>query len=141
MTTAIEVNAPAAAAYLVEWQGADGEWWRRSVIGESGALALAKLMGATITALYPSQSDAREAFRIADRCMFELLTTHCIPQDLSDTALAITNELGDEVRTMADASEAIAEAFNWLEPRGYVSLVADGSGEYIGVNKRPGEDQ
>ena len=86
------------------------------------------------------KAEHERACAIADEAMFELLECECVAQDESRTVLGLSGETQGEVTALADASEAIREAFAWLQPRGYVQLSKDGIGEYIDVLRRPGED-
>jgi hypothetical protein len=45
------------------------------------------------------------------------------------------------VTKLAEASEAIREAVDWLVRRGYVNVASDSSGEFVVVLRRPGEDE
>lgn len=80
------------------------------------------------------------AFEIADESMFEVLISHCVIGDEFQTLLGLVDEAGAEVRSLAEADANIAEAFEWLQPRGYVELAEDPEGEHILVVRRPGED-
>lgn len=81
------------------------------------------------------------AFEIADESMFELLISEGMPDDAIDTTvIALCDEHSQEVASLAEASAAMREAFEWLEPRGYVELGTDQQGEHICVLRRPGED-
>jgi hypothetical protein len=44
------------------------------------------------------------------------------------------------VTKLAEASEAIREAVDWLVRRGYVNVASDSSGEFVVVLRRP-EDE
>jgi hypothetical protein len=81
------------------------------------------------------------AFEIADEQMFARLECECSPQDDSWTTFGLLNESYGEVTKLADASEAIRGAVDWLVRRGYVELASDSSGEYVSVLRRPGEDE
>ena len=84
--------------------------------------------------------EMRRAFEIADEAMFELLVSEGVPDDAIDTTvIGLCNESSQEVFRLAEASAAMREAFEWLEPRGYVELGTDGQGEFINVLRRPGE--
>lgn len=85
-------------------------------------------------------ADVERAFQIADEAMFELLNSECIPQDEFRTTLGLVSESYTEVRLLADASDAIRDAVEWLEPRGFVKVSKDEAGEYIDVLRRPGDD-
>lgn len=81
------------------------------------------------------------AFEIADEAMFELLVSEGAPDDAIDvTVIGLCDEHAHEVTSLAEASAAMREAFEWLQPRGYVELGTDGQGEFIDVVRRPGED-
>lgn len=81
------------------------------------------------------------AFEIADEAMFELLISEGAPDDVIDTTvIGLCDESSQEVASLAEASAAMREAFEWLQPRGYVELGTDGNGEFIDVVRRPGED-
>lgn len=80
------------------------------------------------------------AFEIADEAMFELLLSEGCITSLDDVVVGFTDEGCQEVSSLADASTAMREAFEWLRQRGYVELGADGSGEFVNVIRRPGED-
>lgn len=85
-------------------------------------------------------AEVKRAVAIADEAMFGLLETECIGQDDNRTVLGLTNDGQSEVARLVDATDAIREAFAWLQPRGYVRLSRDGSGEYIDVLRRPGDE-
>ena len=79
------------------------------------------------------------AFEIADEAMFELICAHGVQQDSNGLAWGLTGEDCVEVKSLAEASCAIRDAYEWLEPRGYIELLSDAEGEYIAVLRRPGE--
>jgi hypothetical protein len=80
------------------------------------------------------------AFAIADEAMFELLLSEGFSGDEYGTTICLCGEASQEVRSLAEASTAMREAFEWLRQRGYVELGSDGEGEFINVVRRPGED-
>lgn len=81
------------------------------------------------------------AFEIADEAMYELLLTEGAPDDVIDTTvIGLRDGRGQEVGSLAKASDAMREAYEWLQLRGYVELAADADGEYVSVLRRPGED-
>jgi len=83
------------------------------------------------------------AFAIADQAMYELLLSEGVPIDgsISDaTAIGFADECSQEVTKLAEASDALREAFDWLKERGYVELGSDAEGEFVTVIRRPGED-
>lgn len=82
----------------------------------------------------------RRAFQIADQAMFELLLCECVHEDEDGLTLAPCDESCREVRTVAEASQAIRDAYAWLQPRGYVQTSTDELGERIDVLRRPGEE-
>ena len=86
--------------------------------------------------------EVRRAFEIADEAMFELLLAHGMlhGNGVDSTVIGFTDEASAEVMTLAEASAAMREAFEWLHPRGYVELDRDGEGEFVSVIRRPGED-
>lgn len=86
------------------------------------------------------QAAVARAFQIADEAMFERLESECVPSDEYRTVLGLTDEGQQEVKTLAEASSAIQEAYEWLHPRGYVEVGEDKDGEFINVVRRPGED-
>lgn len=97
----------------------------------------------TKAAARPAQATAamtQRAFEIADQAMFELLNSECIPQDDRRSVFGLVSESYTEVRSLAEASDAIREAVEWLEPRGFVKVSKDEAGEYIDVLRRPGDD-
>ena len=83
---------------------------------------------------------AQRALDLADRSMFDLLESEAIAHDEYRTVLGLTNEGQQEVASLAEASEAMQEAVQWLRERGYVEIAEDPSGEYVNVLRRPGED-
>lgn len=85
---------------------------------------------------------AARAFEIADEAMFELLLAHGVlhGNGVDSTVIGFTNEDAAEVMSLADASGAMRDAFDWLKDRGYVVLDRDGEGEFVSVIRRPGED-
>lgn len=81
------------------------------------------------------------AFQIADEAMFEILISEGLPDDFIDTTMIVLcNDQAQEVTSLAEASAALREAYEWLQPRGYVELGTDGQGEFLNVVRRPGED-
>ncbi|MBK6616298.1 hypothetical protein [Ottowia sp.] len=78
------------------------------------------------------------AFEIADESMFELLMAHGSPGGDDESQVGLVDDVQGEVSTLAEASPAIREAVEWLEPRGFVTMRSDGSGQYVAVLKRPG---
>lgn len=88
------------------------------------------------------QADHVRAFEIADEAMFELLLAHGAlhGNGVDSTVIGFTDEAAAEVMSLAEASEAMRGAFEWLKDRGYVELDRDGNGEFISVIRRPGED-
>jgi hypothetical protein len=89
----------------------------------------------------PTPAQIARAFQIADEAMYELLVSEGVPDDAIDTTvIGLCNESSQEVASLAEASSAMREAFEWLQPRGYVELGTDGQGEFIHVVRRPGED-
>ena len=96
-----------------------------------------------MTAEHTPEQIAR-AFDIADEAMFELICSERVTQDTSETpdgytAWGLVDDAGCEVKTLAEAGEALHEAYDWLKPRGIVELCTDDSGEYIAVVRRPWE--
>ncbi len=81
----------------------------------------------------------RRAFAIADRAMFEVLRTETVAIDDFECTLAITNAEGQPVHSIELASAELREAVAWLQQRHYIQLSSDGLGQYIDVNRRPGE--
>lgn len=86
--------------------------------------------------------EVHRAFEIADQAMFELLLSEGAlhGNGADSTVIGFTNEKSTEVMALAEASEAMREAFDWLKDRGYVELDRDGNGEFVSVIRRPGED-
>jgi hypothetical protein len=82
----------------------------------------------------------QRALRIADRSMFAVLQSDTVAHDEFRTVLGLTDDTGQEVATLAEASPALQEAVAWLLERDYVQLSEDPSGQYVDVNRRPGED-
>lgn len=80
------------------------------------------------------------AFEIADEAMFELLESEGVPGDEHRTVFGFVDEGCQEVTSLAEASTALRETFEWLRQRGYVELGSDGNGEFVNVVRRPGED-
>jgi len=89
----------------------------------------------------PEPDLTARAFQLADEFTFELLQSECVAHDEHRLVLGLCNEVGIEVSSMAEASEAIREAFDWLQLRGYVESMTDACGECIVVRRRPGEDE
>ena len=77
------------------------------------------------------------AFAIADEAMYELLVTECVR--ITDGDLGLCGVFSSEVPNIGEASEAIRDALNWLEPRGYVELLSDSTGDFIRVLKVPAQ--
>jgi hypothetical protein len=73
--------------------------------------------------------------------MFARLECECSPQDDTWTTFGLLDESYREVTKLAEASEAIREAVDWLVRRGYVNVASDSSGEFVVVLRRPGEDE
>lgn len=84
-------------------------------------------------------SAAARAFAIADEAMFELLMSEGCLTSIDDTDIGFCNEECEEVSSLAAASAALRETFEWLRERGYVELGRDGDGEFVNVVRRPGE--
>ena len=80
------------------------------------------------------------AFQIADEAMYELLESEGVPGDEHRTVFGIVDETCQEVNSLAEASPAMQEAVEWLSQRGYVEIATDGTGEFVQVNTRPGDD-
>lgn len=95
-----------------------------------------------MTEVHTPEQIAR-AFEIADEAMFELLVSEGVPYDspaTDATAFGLADEACQEVTSLAEASTALREAFEWLRQRGYVELGSDSSGEFVNVVRRPGEN-
>lgn len=91
--------------------------------------------------LYAVAPTAARAFDIADEAMFELLQSEgCLSDGIDSTVIGFVDEGCAEVHALAQACPAMREAFEWLQPRGYVELGTDTDGEFINVVRRPGED-
>jgi hypothetical protein len=75
------------------------------------------------------------AFAIADQVMFELLECECL--QCKDGKLRFLQSTLD---LEAHNCPGLREAFEWLQPRGYVELGQDEHGEYINVIRRPAEE-
>jgi hypothetical protein len=89
----------------------------------------------------PAKSMQERAFDIADEAMFELLLSEGAPGGgLDATEIGFTDEQSQETGTLAGASAAMREAFDWLKERGYVELGSDKDGQFVQVVRRPGED-
>lgn len=71
--------------------------------------------------------------------MFEVLRTETVAIDDFEATLALTNAEGLPVDSIDLASEELREAVTWLQQRHYIQLASDGLGQYIDVNRRPGE--
>jgi hypothetical protein len=75
---------------------------------------------------------AARAFEIADESMTELLLSHGIPDDsLSEGGsglIGLLNENQTEVCTLADADQAIQDAYEWLHARGIAEIFTDADG-------------
>lgn len=85
--------------------------------------------------------EAARAFEIADEAMFELLLSEgCLSDGIDSTVIGFVDESCSEVHALAEACAAMREAFDWLQPRGYVELGTDQAGEFINVVRRPGEE-
>jgi len=84
-------------------------------------------------------AQVERAFEIADEAMFELLCGHGVQLDSNGCTWGMTNEQSVEVTHRAEASTAIADALDWLIPRGYVEVLSDAEGEFVAVIRRPGE--
>lgn len=91
--------------------------------------------------LYALPPSAARAFEIADEAMFErLLSEGVLTDGIDSTCIGFVDESCQEVHALAQACPAMREAFEWLQPRGYVDLGSDKDGEFINVCRRPGED-
>lgn len=73
-----------------------------------------------------------DAFRIADEAMMDLLMCHSLPDEAIRSGfggvLALTDEDGDVVRTLAEADPAVQEALDWLLRRKLAELITDADG-------------
>lgn len=78
----------------------------------------------------------RRAFEIADVAMFELIIGHSV-RGVGDGTYGLADDDSREVRTLAEACDALQEAVEWLAPRGYVRIDSDEHGEHIVVLRRP----
>lgn len=72
-----------------------------------------------------------KALHIADEAMFELLLSECVHGDEFGLILSLTDGNGNEVNSLVESSQAINDAVEWLQPRGYISVVEDMYGESI----------
>ena len=77
-----------------------------------------------------------DAFRIADEAMMDMLMCHSLPDEAIcigfGGVLALTDEDGDVVRTLAEADAPVQEALDWLRRRKLAELVtADDGAECI----------
>jgi hypothetical protein len=90
----------------------------------------------------PTPEQIARAFAIADEAMFELLLSEGVLGEggTDATEIGLADEYSLEVDELSKASPALREAFEWLQPRGYVELGQDEHGEYINVIRRPGEE-
>ncbi len=86
------------------------------------------------------QAQIERAFAIADEAMFELLFSEGCIDSIDDVVIGLCDEKCQEVSSLADASTAMQEAFDWLRQRGYVELGTDKDGEFINVIRRLGDD-
>jgi hypothetical protein len=77
------------------------------------------------------------AVELADECMFAQILTESSMSSETDGVLGFTDESCAEVRTLAEASEGMKQAFAWLSLRGFVRLAADAHGEHIVVISKP----
>lgn len=101
--------------------------------------------GITLTTSNAWMHRAHQACRaeaIADEAMFELLLAHGVlgGAGVDATEIGFTGDACTEVKTLAEASQACRDAFDWLKERGYVELGSDSDGDYVSVLRRPGED-
>ena len=68
-----------------------------------------------------------DAFRIADEAMMDMLMCHSLPDEAICSGfggvLALTDEDGDVVRTLAEADAPVQEALDWLRRRKLAELV------------------
>jgi hypothetical protein len=93
----------------------------------------------------PTPAQIARAFEIADEAMFELLHSEGMPladpgAEVDALVIGLVDENCMEVTKLAQASQALRDAFEWLQQRGYVELGSDTDGEYVQVLRRPGED-
>lgn len=77
-----------------------------------------------------------DAFRIADEAMMDMLMCHSLPDEAIRSGfggvLALTDEDGDVVRTLAEADAPVQEALDWLRRRKLAELItADDGSECI----------
>lgn len=91
-----------------------------------------------MTATTPAQ--IARAFEISDQAMFELIESEGMPLDEHRTVFGLVDESYQEVTSLAQASPALREAVEWLQPRGYIEIANDQDGEFINVVRRPGEN-
>lgn len=85
----------------------------------------------------PAQVVVDRAVRIADTAMFEQLRDFGVPYN-DKAHIGIGGEKLNEVLRLDDAGAAFREAFDWLQPRGYVELANDDAGEFVRVLRKPG---
>lgn len=71
----------------------------------------------------------KKAIQIADEAMFELLSSSCIGIPEPGEPLILADEDGAEVQMLDLASAAITDAVEWLQPRGYIDVIADQQGD------------
>ena len=77
------------------------------------------------------------AFQIADESMFALMECSCLSNEESKTLFSLCDDNSNEVGSIAETSEALQEAIEWLTARGYIEVVEDDTGGNILVVKRP----
>lgn len=88
-----------------------------------------------------SPQEIARAFEIADQAMLDRLESECAVSEPAPSAFGLVGEDGREVKRLCDASPSIREAYEWLEPRGFVELLPEfgGSGEFIALRRQPEE--
>lgn len=79
------------------------------------------------------------AFEIADEAMFEYLHSYGVTGHKDQDVVGFCADGHGEVFTLAEASDELREAVEWLAPRGYVRVEKDERGEFVRVLREPGD--
>ena len=78
------------------------------------------------------------AFAIADAQMFIALRSYGMDQESTGRVFSLVRD-GKVVQRLEDAAPELREAVEWLRDRGYVALINDDEGQFVGVLRLPDE--
>ncbi len=86
-------------------------------------------------ALQAELRQAERAFAIADDCMRGLVESEGVKLDETGLLFGLCNDDRAEVQHLADASDALQEAWEWLDSRGLATLVEAVDGDAIRLSE------